>query len=68
MNGRGQDERFFFLSAYVAQEDNLIPTNTALGPAVELLPPYMPIRDPQTYCAAAYGTNREHPIISSHVN
>ena len=28
MNGREQDERFFFASAYVAQEDNLIPTNT----------------------------------------
>ena len=28
MNGREQDEGFFFASAYVAQEDNLIPTNT----------------------------------------
>ena len=33
MNGREQDERFFFASAYVAQEDNLVPTNTVIASA-----------------------------------
>ncbi|CAJ1376866.1 unnamed protein product [Effrenium voratum] len=34
VNGRPQDEHFFFASAYVPQEENLVPTNT-VGETVE---------------------------------